>query len=360
MGSPDEITAAPERAVRWFDRWQGRHGWSAFPIGVVRKYADDRGSAMAGLFTHYAFLALFPLLILLLTGLDLALDRWPSLRREIVDTVVGQLPVIGETLRDESSSLAATGIGLAVGVLGLLWGATGLYNSAQLAMSQVWNVEGVDRMGLVSRLVRAVALFALLFLGAAVAAVASLYGVYIGDAPAVRLLGMVGGTAINVVVVLGALRIVTPPVVAWRRLLLPALLSGVAWEVLQMVGQWLVTRQLSRTQDLYGVFAYVIGTLAWLNLMARVIVFSVEVSVVAADGLYPRRIAQPPLTGADRDVLDRIVHNERRRPEQRIDIRWDASSGAAGGPTDDGDADGSAEQGGEVVPGHDRQQHQHR
>ena len=323
----DAVTSAPERLVRWFDRWQGDRTVAAVPVAVVRKYADDRGSAMASLFTYYAFLALFPLLILVLTLFQTVSGRFPGLRDAVVDTVIGQLPVIGPMLRDETSSLAATGFGLAIGVLGLLWGATGLYNSAQLAMSQVWNVEGVNRMGLVSRLLRSLVLFAALFTAAGVSAAASMWGDGILPSSSLsRILSIIGSFGINVVMVFVALRIVTPPVVPWRRLALPAVLAGVAWGALQMLGHWLVATRLSRMNELYGVFAYAIGTLAWLTLMARVIVFSVEISVVTSNGLHPRRIAQPPLTDADREVLDRIVHNERRRPEQHIDIRWDDTS----------------------------------
>lgn len=327
MVRPAEIAALPERLVRRFDRWQGRHRATAVPVAVVRKYADDRGSAMAGLFAHYAFLALFPLLILLLTVLDRLVERYPGLRRAVIDTVVGQLPLIGPVLRDQSSSLAATGLGLVVGVVGLLWGATGLYNSAQLAMSQVWNVEGVDRMGLPSRLLRSVILFLTLFCAAALAAVASIVDVVPQNALLSTVVGTVGSVATNIATLLVALRIVTSPVVPTARLVLPAALSGAAWWVLQMVGHWFVSRQLSRMSDLYGAFAYALGALTWLTLMARVIVFNVEVSVVTVNRLYPRRIAQPPLTPADRDVLDRIVQNERRRPEQHIEIDWDDTGG---------------------------------
>jgi uncharacterized BrkB/YihY/UPF0761 family membrane protein len=57
-------------------------------------------------------------------------------------------------IEDDVSALQAGGLGLAVGVAGLFWGATGIYNSGQLAMSQIWNVEGIERPGLPMRLVR--------------------------------------------------------------------------------------------------------------------------------------------------------------------------------------------------------------
>ena len=39
----------------------------AFPIAVVRKFGDDRGSSLAALISYYTFFSLFPLLVVLAT-----------------------------------------------------------------------------------------------------------------------------------------------------------------------------------------------------------------------------------------------------------------------------------------------------
>jgi uncharacterized BrkB/YihY/UPF0761 family membrane protein len=56
-----------ERAVRTFDDVQKKTPALAVPMGVIRKFADDRTSAWAALMTFYGFLALFPLLVIALT-----------------------------------------------------------------------------------------------------------------------------------------------------------------------------------------------------------------------------------------------------------------------------------------------------
>lgn len=320
---PGADAAWPERVVRWFDRHQVERPWLAFPIGVVRKYADDRASAFSALLTHYGFLAMFPLFVLLLTLLDrLAITR-PALQDRIVESVVVQLPVVGERLREAASALEVRGLVIVLSVASLFWGATGLYNSAQLVMSQVWNVEGVDRPGFFGRLARAALLFTTLAVGVAVTAVAWWFDLFRPSPAAVQASSVVLAALLGTATLLAALRIVTPPVVPWRRLVAPAAMTAVAFESLQFVAQWLVSRRLDRLDDLYGVFAVVLVTIAWLNLVTRVCVFSVEASVVWHEGLWPRRLAQPPLTAADREALDRIVRNEHRRPEQRIEIEWD-------------------------------------
>lgn len=312
-----------ERVVRAVDRFQTRHPVVAVPAAVLRKFADDRGSAFAALLTYYAFLALFPLLILGLTVLARVMETDPAFRKAVLDSVVGQFPVIGGVLRDNVQALRASGVGLLIGGVGLLWGATGLYNSGQLAMSQLWNVEGVDRPGFLLRLVRATLLFAALGIGTVAGAWLLSVGVFDGGSLPFAVAALVVSTLFNTVLFLVVLRIMTPQVVPLRQLLLGSGVAAVAWQVVQSIGTYLVRSRLAATGDIYGVFAYVLGSLAWLYLAARILLLATEVNVVVARRLWPRRFAQPPLLEADKRVLDAIVRNERRRPEQHIEVRWD-------------------------------------
>ncbi len=318
----DESVSGPERAVRALDRWQGERRVVAYPVAVIRKYADDRGSAFAALFTHYAFLALFPLLVVLLTVLDRVVHSRPDLQARIIDSVVVELPVIGHRLEQQAQPLSVNGFLMILSAITLLWGATGFYNSAQLLMSQLWNVQGVDRPGFFARLLRAGALVVTLAAGVTLSAAVWWTGLFSPAAGMGRVASIAGAVVLDTGLLAIGLRIVTPRTVPWKRLLLPALATGIAWEILQLAGHWLVVQRLTDLGDLYGVFALVLVTIAWLNLGARVAVVAVEAAVVAADGLWPRRLAQPPLLDADREVLERIVRNEHRRPEEQIDITW--------------------------------------
>ncbi len=62
-------------AYRAFDRFQRRHGWLGFVLAVRQKYADDQGGYPAATLTCYAFFAVFPLLLLLVTGLGLVASQ---------------------------------------------------------------------------------------------------------------------------------------------------------------------------------------------------------------------------------------------------------------------------------------------
>src|SRR3954447_23471702 len=80
------------------DHFQRRHRWAGFPLAVIYKFADDQGPFLAALLTYYGFLSLFPLLLLLATILGFLLQNDPMLQTRILDSALGQFPLIGNDL----------------------------------------------------------------------------------------------------------------------------------------------------------------------------------------------------------------------------------------------------------------------
>lgn len=108
-----------------------------------------------------------------------------------------------------------------------------------------------------------------------------------------------------------------------------AVAGGVAWTVLQALSTYLVHRFL-RSDSVYGVFATVLGLLAWIYLGVEITVYAAETSVYAAETsvvlarrLWPRSIVQPPLTRADRAVLAAQALQNQRRDNQHVDVSYD-------------------------------------
>ncbi|CAN5809563.1 hypothetical protein BH23ACT2_BH23ACT2_11460 [soil metagenome] len=333
------LTNLPERGVRWFDTYQQTRPWLALPVGTVRKYADDRGSAFAGMVTFQVFLGMLPLLVILLTVLGRVLEGSEDLRDKALESTLAQFPVLGSRLEEDLSTLSVTGPWLAVTIVGLFWTAAGIYHGLQLAMNQVWNVEGVDRQGFVSRHLRAALLFTLVIAAAiGTAFVRGQVPEGLGPNVAVQMVTALASAALGGLLLLGVFRIVVAPVVPLVRLVPAAVLAGLLWELIQRIGVFLVADRLGEAQDLYGGIGFVVVVLFWINLLARSAVLANEWAVVSWRGLWPRRIAQPPLTEADRRVLEALVHNERRRPEQHIEVTFDADADQVGDTDTDTDA----------------------
>ena len=60
------VKRAAMTMVSRVDAYQRRHEWAGLPLAVLYKFADDQGTYLAAQITYYGFVAVFPLLRLLL------------------------------------------------------------------------------------------------------------------------------------------------------------------------------------------------------------------------------------------------------------------------------------------------------
>jgi YihY family inner membrane protein len=291
-----------------------------FAFAVVRKFGDDRGSTLAALFAYYAFVTLFPLLLLLVTALGYLLAHHPALQARVLRSALLDFPIIGDQIAENIHSLRARGIGITLGVAGLLWGSLGLAQQGQYAMAQVWNIPGVIRPSFLVRLARSLGL--LLTLGFGVTASSALGGVAGTTGLLAALASLAGSVGLNVVVFLLAFRVLTPAQVPTRELRPGAVVAAIGWSSLQYGGGYLVAHQLRHASEVYGFFGTVLGLLSFLALAGTITLYAAELNVVRARRLWPRSILQPPLTRGDRQVLTDIARQEERRPEQRVIVEY--------------------------------------
>jgi YihY family inner membrane protein len=323
-----------ERVIRKVDAAQRRFTPTAFCYGVVKKYGDDNGGVLASNLAYSAFVSLFPLLLVLVTVLGLVAAVDPAFRQDALKAVAGQVPLIGRTLTGNVHELRRSSvIGLIVGLAGLIWGATGLAQAGLFTMAQVWNLPGPARPGYLPRLGRALLFIALLGCGVLVTTLLASVSTYFGrKALVLVILAEILAAAVNVGMYLGAFRVLTPKGVATRRLVPGAVVAGIAWTVLQVLGTWLIHHFL-HSDTAYGVFATVLGLLAWIYLVTKITVYAAEVNVVLARRLWPRAIVQPPLTEADRASMALQALQNQRRSEQLVKVTFDDRKPGASAPS---------------------------
>jgi uncharacterized BrkB/YihY/UPF0761 family membrane protein len=127
--------------------------------------------------------------------------------------------------------------------------------------------------------------------------------------------------AANIGMYLIGFRVLTSKGVPTRKLVPGAVAGGVAWTV-QALGTYVVHHFL-HSDPVYGVFATVLGLLAWIYLGVEITVYAAEINVVVARRLWPRSIVQPPLTQADRAVLAAQVLQDQRRDDQHVEVSYD-------------------------------------
>src|SRR5579875_3591928 len=98
------------------DGFQRRHPAFGFPLAVLYKFVDDSGSYLSALIAYYAFVSLFPLLLLFTTVLGIVLVGNPGLQHSIETSAFQQIPVINGDL-GRPKHLGGGVTGLVIGAL---------------------------------------------------------------------------------------------------------------------------------------------------------------------------------------------------------------------------------------------------
>jgi YihY family inner membrane protein len=304
-----------------FDRFQQRHRRLSFLVGVIKKFGDDEAGQLAALISYYAFLSLFPLLLVFVTVLGFILENDPAERERILNGALGQIPLIRDQLK--LHSLKGSPTALAIGIAGSLLAGMGITNAAQTALNRIWHVPFKHRPNFLFARLRGLGMLAILGTMAIVSTVAAGFvGASSHGAPAV-VAGIVVALAFNLATFLLAFKVLTAADVSWRELLPGAIVAAVLWQLLQLLGGYYVEHLLKRTSPLYGVFALVLGLLAWLYLGAQMTIFAAEVNVVRARRLWPRSLFGEPLLDADRRALTSSAETEERVKEENVEVDFD-------------------------------------
>ncbi len=279
------LGALVERA----DVHQQRRTLTAVPCAVVRKYSDDQGGRLTAQISHAAFLAVFPMLLVLLTVVGIVLDGHPSLQDDIVNSALRQFPVLGPDLRENVHQLStANTVALVIGLVWLTYGCFKLSRSAQVMMAVVWGVDRDDLPEFWRWIPRAAGFLAVLGIGFVAGGALAGLGAFgrLGGASVV--VGLLASLGVNVVMFWGGYRVVISLPRGDRSVWPGAIVAGVGWTLLQFAGALLVSHQLKHLSNLYGTFATVLGLIWWLALGAMITVLAAEFNVVLTRRLWPR------------------------------------------------------------------------
>lgn len=308
-----------DRLVGATDRWQRSKPLPAVIYGVIKKFGDDRANQYVVALGWYGFVAIYPLLLVVITVFGFI--GAASLGHRLV-TTLHQFPVIGPQFNPApgTNSLHGSVPGLVIGLAGLTYGAQGVTQTVQQAMVQVWNIPRLDIPGFVPRLARSLA--GLVTIGGTfvVNAATATFATSSGVNYAIRVTTFAVMLALNAVLYLAAFRVLTPGGVTTRRLVPGAVVSAVGFTVLITVGSGLIQHQLRNSSATYGQFGIVIGLVGFLFLLAKISLYGAELNPVLSRRLWPRGIRSDNPTQADNQVLHDLAHQNRQREDQRIGV----------------------------------------
>jgi membrane protein len=338
---PRRSVGAVASLVNRVDDFQRRHAVVGFPLAVLYKYADDQGGYLAAVVTYYAFVSIFPLLLIASSVLGFVLQGDPELQRQVLTSALSQFPIVGTQL-GQPEGLRGSTSAVVVGTLAALYGVLGLGQAAQNAVNVAWAVPRNSRLNPV--LSRFSSLMLLILAGLTVLAVTvissivshvEVFGPRV-DGGLHWLLRLMSIT-LNAGVLAAMMRLATSQRQSFRSSLPGAVVVALLWQLLQSVGGTYVDRVVARASEMNAVFALVLGLVALLYAAAVMAVVGLEINVVLSRRLYPRALLTPftdavKLTEADQRAYRDYAMAQRHKGFQRVLVTFGRRGGDDDGP----------------------------
>jgi membrane protein len=226
---------------------------------------------------------------------------------------------------------------IVIGLLGALYGALGVAQATQHAMNVAWAVPRNHRPNPLLARLRSLLLLAVAGL--------SVLGITLLSMLATELDALAGGLAgwsrLVVTLLTMGLNTVVFALIFWlattdehklRDVVPGAVVAAVLLRGMQLVGAAYVDGVVRNTSLTYGVFAVVLGLLAWIYLCAVLVVMCIELNVVLERQLYPRALLTPfsdhvDLTDADRRAYTAYANAQRTKGFETVQVSFDPRAG---------------------------------
>jgi membrane protein len=316
------VSSAPPKREPWFTRayaWvedriaASRRRWAWFDhlARAGGRYQRTQGDLVAAGVTYFAFLGLFPVLLLVASIIGLVLSGDALLQRQLFDAIRDAFPgsVGRQLVRQLEGAIDGAGfIGL-IALGGFLYAGLRTMDKLRIGMERIWKGHVDESDVLRDNLQDLVALVALGAVGLAslgltggvtqaTSWVLNLLG--LADEPGYGVLTWVLGiglaTVADTVVFLWLLRVV-PSVSHPLRLLLPgALFGATGLELLKLGGGYYLS--LISNSVTASAFGGAVGLLVWINLVARFAFFTAAwtATLRSVEAVTPVPWGQTPMT----------------------------------------------------------------
>jgi YihY family inner membrane protein len=322
--------------VQTLDRAQRRFTPVSFPLGVIYKFFDDQGNYLAAIVTYYAFIAIFPLLLLGSSILGFLLQGNPHLQEEVLNSALRQFPIIGDELGRKE--LHGSTSAIVVGALTATYGAMGLGQAIQNTVNTAWSVPRNSRPNPILLRLRSLVLLAtagFAVLGVSVLASIGSRTNVIGSHDTSWLRWVIQLASFLVIGGMLTLlfRLATTRDHALRNAAPGAFTLALMWQALQWIGAYYVEHVIQATSGgVNQTFALVLGLIGIIYIASVMGVLGIEVNVVIARRLWPRALLTPftdrvDLTEADRRAYAGYALMQRHKGFETVAVTFDGRDG---------------------------------
>ena len=316
-GAHSDVKAKLDRA----DAFQQEHKSLAIPVAVLRKFGEDKSTNLASMIAFWAFFSIFPLLLVFVTLLGFFLPQ--STKGDVLGRVAQMFPLLDPST---VSGLSGSWWALIIGIVTALWSGSSVVRVTQFAFNSVWEVPFHERPKLVEQVTRSVAVLATIGVGLVLSTLITSF--VSGTANGLNLgwfghvVGYLIAIALDVGLFIVAFRWLTDRDVSTRDVLPGALLSGIAFWVLQTLSSLVISRYLQNAQSTYGSFATVITILWWFYLQSIITLLGAQLNVVLRERLHPRALVDAPDTEADQRAYDAYAKERTYHEEEHVEAEF--------------------------------------
>lgn len=260
---------------------------------VFGSYARDNGNLIAAAISFYAFLSLFPILLLVIAALGYVLGSRENAQTIVLDYVREYSPAVaresGTGIRDlvggiVSGRAGATGFGALV----LLWSGLNVISQLDISINLAWGTE--EQRGFIHQKVVAFLLLIAegLLIGLSIALTAMISALrsinieVAGSSPSEwAWLWSISGYILPLLfstLAFSLIYYILPNAAVWvKSALLGGLFAGIFWELTKIGYSFYVTN-FADFNKVYGSLGAVILLLAWINISARITILGAEVT----------------------------------------------------------------------------------
>ena len=317
--------------VDTLDRAQRKRSILGFPVATIFKFLDDQGPYLAAIISFYALLAIFPLLLLSVTILGFVLQGNPGLQNQVIDSALGNFPIIGDQL-GRPDKLQGSTTATVVGILTAVYGSLGLGQALQNALNVAWSVPRNKRPNPLRLRLKSLALLTLTGVAVLAITIVSTLGNetdVLGPRFGLTLRWVVRGFT---VLLIGMLLTIVFRLAAARRHHLGRAAPGaftvaVLWQALQYIGTLYTTRVIAKTDGMNVIFSVVLGMIGIIYFASLIGVVGMQVNVVLARRLWPRSLRavfvdHPELTEADRRAYAGYILSQQHKTAENVQVSF--------------------------------------
>jgi membrane protein len=316
---------------RRLDTAQRRHRPLGFPLAVVYKFFDDQGSYLAVIVTYYAFVAIFPMLLISSSVLGFVLQGNEDLQKAVLQSALREFPIVGTQLATPQGLQGSTAA-VIVGTLAALYGVIGLGQALQNAVNVTWGVPRNRRPNPFRGRLRSGALLSLAGLTvlsfATLTVLAGSQASLSGVADNMGWLVSIGSILVLTAMLTLCLRPGTRPRPPFRKIIPGAFFTALGWHLLERLGGIYVNDVLAKTSEVNGVFALTLGLIGLIYAASMIAVIGAELNSVIAYRLYPRSLlalftdSATDLTPADHRAYAMYAQAQRHKTAETIEVTF--------------------------------------